>query len=258
MNISNTGRSDWAFFLKGRKGLALEGMSCVTARVHLRKPMPVKWGTGAKVSLPTILGGDFRKFAFKALPVCGCDGIWFSAHLMEQDDLFEPAWRVYCASFPDTERRLRAEHLDALKEPRYRFSAVMRDQSVIGVLGWWNLPGFCFVEHFAIAPEHRAEGLGQRAMRLLQEHASEPIVLDVEPYGWDALANRRITFYKRLGFGYSAQSVFLPAYDGKPIAPTNFMAWRMPLDEAACGRIFHAVTREIYKQNAFGLCQNAV
>jgi ribosomal protein S18 acetylase RimI-like enzyme len=122
----------------------------------------------------------------------------------------------------------------------------MHEDAVVGVLAWWKLPGFCFVEHFAISSAQRSGGYGRRAMELLQAHAACPIMVDVAPFGADHQAARRVAFYNRLGFKYCGASVTLPAYEGKAAAPSNLMAWQADLDSAGRTRVLEAIGREIY------------
>ena len=191
---------------------------------------------------------DFRRFAFKNLPVCGSDGLSLSAHLAKQDKVFAQAWAIYAEAFTGLERRTRREQTRVMRHPRYRFSAVMHEGSVVGVLAWWELPGFCFVEHFAVSAAQRSGGFGRRAMALLQEHVACPVIVDVEPFGTDQPAARRVAFYSRLGFSYGGLPVMLPAYEGKAVAPSNLMAWPSALDRAGRERVLEAIGREIYGQ----------
>jgi ribosomal protein S18 acetylase RimI-like enzyme len=194
--------------------------------------------------------GDFSRFAFQALPVCGNDGLWLTSHLAEQDEVFEQAWTIYAEAFSGHEGRARREQSRVTRHPHYRFSAIMHEDSVVGVLAWWELPGFCFVEHFAISSAQRSGGFGRRAMALLQAHVAGPILMDVDPFGTDYLAARRVAFYQRLGFHYCGTPVMLPAYEGKIAAPSNLMAWPLALDAAGRERALEAIEREIYGQRA--------
>lgn len=189
---------------------------------------------------------EFGAFAFKALPLGGPDGLWLSAHLDDKAPLFDRVWSIYQEAFVDFERRTLAEHRGAMARPGYRFSAVMREGEAVGLLGWWSLDGFLFVEHFAINPSLRSGGLGRRALAALQAHAPVPVVVDVEPFGSDPMAARRVAFYQRLGFHYCGVPVTLPPYLGKAAAPSNFMAWPYALDAAERERCLSAIRSGVY------------
>ncbi len=174
------------------------------------------------------------------------DGLWFSSHLDPNDEMFQRAWSIYTASFVDFERRSLFEHLHVTRHPRYRFSAIRRGDDVVGVLGMWSLPGFCFVEHVAIADAFRSAGLGHQTLRTVQQHVCGPVVLDVEPFGTDFYAARRVAFYRRLGFHYCGRSVTLPPYAGKVTEPSNLMTWPLALDEMSRAQVVETIEREVY------------
>ncbi len=163
-----------------------------------------------------------------------------------RDARFREAWRIYDASFAEFEKRTHVEQVRIHEHPRYRFSAILHDDQVVGVLACWALPGFWFVEHFAIAEAHRSAGFGGQAVRLLQAHVRGPVVLDVEPAGAKPESVRRIAFYERCGFHYGEQAVVLPAYAGRRAEPSHLMAWPSALDAAARDRALAAIEREVY------------
>lgn len=200
-------------------------------------------------ALPGMAGtGTFNRFAFKALPWTEQGGVGLSAHLSQPDETFKRAWSIYTEAFVDFERRSFLEQQTVMARPRYRFSAIRQGAGIVGMLGYWQLPGFCFIEHFAIASSCRSGGLGRRVIRMLQANSRQPIVLDVEPFGSDHSAARRVAFYTRLGFHYCARPVTLPPYAGKETEPSNLMAWPKPLDDA--GR---ALTRSVIEREVYGL-----
>jgi len=163
--------------------------------------------------------------------------------------MFKQAWAIYQEAFSGYEGRSRREQRRVMGHPLYRFSAVMQDDKVVGVLAWWELQGFCFVEHFAISSAHRSGGFGRRAMALLQAHADCPLVVDVAPFGADQPASRRVAFYRRLGFEYSGEPVELPAYEGRSVEPSNLMAWKLELSGGGRERVLAAISRDIYGQS---------
>lgn len=246
MNIVYSERSERVFSPTGSLGLSSDYAKSFAYLVQSESAFRAGFSIGPGPKSGSDGDAVFSRFAFKALPVCGKEGLWFSAHLFKQDEVFEQAWAIYTEAFTEVERRTREEQLRVMSHPCYRFSAVMHAGAVVGVLAWWRLPGFCFVEHFAIAKTHRSGGFGGRAMALLQSHVEGPVVVDVEPFGTDYAAARRVAFYNRLGFVYGDPSVMLPAYEGKADAPSNLMAWGMDLDRAGRSRVFETICREVY------------
>jgi ribosomal protein S18 acetylase RimI-like enzyme len=196
--------------------------------------------TGAVAAL------EFERFAFKALPVFERGGLWITPHLGASDRRFADAWRILATSFADYEQRSYADHLATLRHPRYRFSALVSGDDVVGVLGLWDLPGFRFIEHVAIADAHRSSGYGGRAVRLLQQRLSGVIALDVEPSCANAEATRRVAFYERHGFRYDARSVTLPPYEGKGTGPSHLMVWPRTPEPVAREAMLADIRAELY------------
>jgi ribosomal protein S18 acetylase RimI-like enzyme len=188
----------------------------------------------------------FGRFAFKALPVFERGGLWISAHLGAADRSFAEAWGIYASSFSDCEQRAYFEQVALLRHPRYRFSALGHGDGVVGVLGWWDLPGFRFIEHIAISPAHRSSGFGGRAVSLMQQHLGGVIALDVEPPAAGADAVRRVAFYERHGFRFDAEPVTLPAYAGKRTAPSHLMTWSRAPGAPERDELLAAIRSEIY------------
>ena len=231
-------RGSWSPFLKSTG-------TCVLGRTAKRADREGNKEGTSPVELESFL--SFESFAFKTLPLSGGqEGLWISAHLDSDSPLFQPTWEVYVSSFHDFERRDLEEQRKVMAHPRYRFSAVMCDARPVGLLSWWVLDGFVFVEHFAIAASARSGGLGARVLTLLQAHVKVPILVDVEPLGSDPHAERRVAFYQRQGFHYCEEAVTLPPYLGKGTAPSNLMAWGCTLDAALRARCVAEIETVIY------------
>ena len=82
--------------------------------------------------------------------------------------------------------------------PEYRFTLLEEDGRLLGILLYWEGPGFRYVEHFAIAPELRGGGAGSR---ILAEFTGQgvPVILEIDP-PVDGVSIRRKGFYLRCGF----------------------------------------------------------
>ena len=246
MNIASCERSERIFSSTGHCGLTSDNAKFFAYPVQSESTYRAGFGSGHRPE--KALGGsaDWRRSGFQSPPVCGADGLRFSAPLVKTDEVFEQVWAIYTDAFAAVERRSRREQTRVMQHPCYRFAAVMSEGLVVGMAAWWDLPGFCFVEHFAISSAHRSGGLGRRVIELLQAHVARPIVLDVAPFGADHQAARRVAFYQRLGFSYCGQSDLLPAYEGRKAAPSNLMAWGITLDRAGRERVLEIIGSEIY------------
>lgn len=248
MNMAQSERSDRVFSSTGQYDLTSDNAKFFAYPVQSESTYRTGFGNGHRPARAVDGVAGFVRFASKALPICGAEGLSLSAHLAGQGEVFEQAWAIYAEAFAGSEGRTLREQRRVVRNPLYRFSAVMHEHTVVGVLAWWELPGFCFVEHFAVSSAQRSGGFGRRAMELLQAHVACPIVVDVAPFGTDHPAARRVAFYSRLGFTYSGQPVLLPAYEGKAVEPSNLMAWPAALNRAGRERVLESVGCEIYGQ----------
>lgn len=135
-----------------------------------------------------------------------CTSVSLSAMLSLQPPTSPLHWSalrdIYMEAFPPEERRtfedIRSKHAD----PSHPLSVlcIFRDGTVVGMLSWWQLPGFAYIEHFAVSSSLRGGGTGSRALSAFIAAVSIPVVLEVERPGANAMADRRIGFYRRNGF----------------------------------------------------------
>ena len=159
---------------------------------------------------------------------------------------FRRLWMIYNTSFPEDERRSLLEHELLLDDPRFHFAAICDEGEAVGLVSYWELHDLLFIEHLAIAPEHRSAGYGGRALEHLQYYADRMIVLDVEPEEESPAAARRVRFYERHGFRYCRRSVELPTYwFAKPLV-SHLMVWSPNNAKLTQKQIMSVIRRGIY------------
>lgn len=127
-------------------------------------------------------------------------------------------WRCYEESFPIEERRRLQEHEHCIADEAFT-ACVLRDaRGLVGILSYWIWEGCVYLEHLAIAPERRGQGLGHEVVKCLQQRAPHPIVLEIEPLV-DDLTRARARFYESLGFKQSDFPHTQPPYrlGGDPV-----------------------------------------
>lgn len=116
-------------------------------------------------------------------------------------------------SFPADEYRELPElrkYTDTI--PHFYNNIILEDHKPIGLITYWNLDDFYYIEHFAIDPEQRNGGYGKKVLEHLKEVVNHhPIVLEVE-LPEEELAQRRINFYKRHGYSLWEKEYFQPPY----------------------------------------------
>lgn len=138
-------------------------------------------------------------------------------------------WQLYEGAFPACERRGAAQHAAALADPAFHCLHLADARAgFCGLLSYWCLGALCYVEHLAIVPERRGQGLGRQALALL----SRPLILEIEPVV-DAATARRLAFYESCGLARLPQHHVQLAYQaGQPDVPLWLLS-RPALDAAA-------------------------
>ena len=162
------------------------------------------------------------------------------AILLEKQD-FSDIYDLLEASFPHSEFREREAQAALFDKAPYRVYGLREGEKLLALCALWELPGWRYLEHLAVAPEARNGGLGGRFLDGLT--ADRPCVLEVELPETD-LARRRIGFYRRHGFAWNDYAYMQPALRSteSPI-PLRLMTRNAPLPEAE----FHRLKEEIYR-----------
>lgn len=110
--------------------------------------------------------------------------------------------RIYKGAFPPEEQRPWNDivrMVDTAGSP-FTLTVISLDDAPVGLLTSWSFDEFTYIEHFAIDPAMRGRNIGSRALRLFCRRSSKPVVLEVEPASLGHTAQRRISFYERMGF----------------------------------------------------------
>lgn len=124
-------------------------------------------------------------------------------------------WQLYKDAFPVCERRGAVQHAAALLDTAFHCLHLRDEDGFVGLLSYWQWEGLCYVEHLAIAPARRGQGLGHRVLELVPA----PAILEIEPVV-DSTTARRLAFYESCGFLRLPQPHVQLAYQtGQPEVP---------------------------------------
>ncbi len=128
-----------------------------------------------------------------------------------EEGMAAEAWRICQAAFPPEERRTWQQHCAVWQREEFRFEVWVTAGRVVGVMCWWQLEGFRFLEHFAVDESCRGTGLGTRMLQAFLADGQMPVWLEVE-LPQTAQQRARIGFYERMGFNISNASYAQPPY----------------------------------------------
>lgn len=138
---------------------------------------------------------------------------------------FEEAFALYKTSFPEREQRVLDKQAAVMSNPLYHCDVIAEEGVFIGMLFWWELTGYAYIEHFAIDPSIRGKAFGSRSLTAFCE-AHPSVVLEIDP-PVDDISVRRERFYQRLGFQTNGYGHLHPAYR-KPFPPHGLVVMSYP------------------------------
>ena len=162
-------------------------------------------------------------------------------------EYFSRLFEIIEYSFPETEHRSEDEHFDEFKRHTFRSMVLDDDGAIMGFMNYWELDGFVYLEHFAVARELRKNGLGTYLMEELKK-ISGTIILEAEPPEQSGTAARRVGFYERLGFYLNRYKYFQPPYSsGEQPLPLSIMSYPDSLSRAEFVRIRNELYRGAYE-----------
>lgn len=136
----------------------------------------------------------------------------------EDTEFFE---RIFFEAFPQIERRPLDVLFDLYKNnPHFEVELAKEKDKNIGLFCYWDLDEFIFGEYLAIDSTLRNGGYGKLILEEFLSKISKPLVAEVELPETE-MAQRRIGFYKRLGFNVWEGIDYLqpPYYKGAPYLP---------------------------------------
>ena len=118
----------------------------------------------------------------------------------------------------------------------------------IGMISYWTMGDFYYIEHFAIDPGLRNGGYGKRVLEMIKKQLKGPIVLEVEEPE-DEMSTRRIHFYERLGFTLHRKPYMQPPYrKGDSGLPMFLMTYGDIDMESNFEKVKKTLYKEVYGQ----------
>ncbi len=128
-------------------------------------------------------------------------------HTYEEN--FNKAWSLYEKSFPIYEKRTLETHEKALDNENFYCTYIMDNNIFIGILFYWKLDKYIYLEHFAIDESLRGKGYGSKVLKEFSSKNTN-IILEIDP-PIDDISIKRYNFYKSLGFKlYDFDHIQLP------------------------------------------------
>ncbi|PXV84889.1 ribosomal protein S18 acetylase RimI-like enzyme [Lachnotalea glycerini] len=115
---------------------------------------------------------------------------------------FSSVYKLMQASFPPAELRSFQDAITLFSNPSYRILIAEKNKIIEAFIAEWCFEKFHYIEHFAVHPKTRGNGLGSKIMREYQKQLNCPVIIEVEAFATKE-SKRRISFYERLDFKLS-------------------------------------------------------
>lgn len=161
---------------------------------------------------------------------------------------FDEIYTLMETSFPPDERRPYAEQKALLDLSCYHILARLAPSHthIQGFFAVWDTPALCFIEHFAVNPLDRNQGLGAAMLQELMTQQSKRICLEVE-LPKTQLAIRRIHFYERNGLYLNSYDYTQPALSaGQQAIPLYLMTSGHTLEPSEFTSIQKEIMQHVY------------
>lgn len=162
-------------------------------------------------------------------------------------DTLDDVCNLYQTAFPEDERRPLKQWLHLVdNEPTFQVLTAIKEKVFVGFITYWTFPDFTYVEHFAVDPNKRGNGIGGTVLEFFLRQHAEPIVLEVE-IPETVQAQKRVRFYEKHHFVRWLDSYRQPPYrKGGPWLPMNIMSYGGPVGEKAL--TFEKVREILYER----------
>lgn len=145
---------------------------------------------------------------------------------------FCDAWNLYKEAFPIAERRPLRCHAAAMQQASaFHCYSFYSEHTFVGLLFYWKLSTCIYVEHLAVAPFMRGQGIGREILQHVHGRGV-PVFLEIEPVK-DCATERRLRFYTALGYQTSEHVHYqLPFHHHDEPLRLQLLSYPEPADAA--------------------------
>ena len=164
---------------------------------------------------------------------------------------FDEVFRLMEISFPEDEYRTYDEQKSLLDNSVYEVYILpdLDDKAIKAFIAVWKFDSFAFIEHFAVNPTYRNNGIGSDFLREIVRMLRKMVCLEVEPPNSD-MASRRIGFYKRNNFFLNKYPYTQPPISaGRNPVPLLIMTYGRYINKMEFSRIKEELFTQVYKQH---------
>lgn len=171
--------------------------------------------------------------------------------------LWDQAWNLYETSFPAHERRRKEDHLRAMQEESefHCIIAVRRGENgtaptLLALLYYWEHGSMIYIEHLAVDPALRGQNIGSALLgQFLANHVDSTSLLEIEP-PTDETTQRRLRFYRHLGFVVNDYEYLHPSYGTGPTHPLTILSYPHAVTQGEFDRFLNYMQTKVLTYTA--------
>ncbi|KLI55132.1 MULTISPECIES: GNAT family N-acetyltransferase [Brachyspira] len=167
---------------------------------------------------------------------------------LENRDFYK---QLYDDAFPPEERWNFDMTLENKDNHNYKFYAILDDDVPIGLTMLWDLDDFNYGEYLAIDKNLRGKKYGSEVLtKILEILSNKLIVIEVEPYDLNEIAQKRIEWYKRFGLILADHEYDMPCINENQEISTikmKIMTSRKIQDKEEHDNITKIIYNKVYK-----------
>ncbi|MBN9297989.1 MAG: GNAT family N-acetyltransferase [Filimonas sp.] len=155
---------------------------------------------------------------------------------------------LYEEAFPPHERRTTQQLLALIGHADMQLELVEDEGQPVGFVIWWIIDVYHYIEHIAIHKSARGKQYGSKIILQLLKLSGNKLVLEVEP-AESIDAQRRISFYERLGFTIIPFAYMQPPYR-KDEHANALLLMSIPAinEESLFNKLVYVISETVYKQ----------
>ena len=161
---------------------------------------------------------------------------------------FDEIYNILEQSFEPYLHRGYEKQKKLLNNENYNIITEEKDGKILGFLSYWKIENnVFFVEHFAVNPEMRGNGIGKKIFRNFLKLDGEKI-LEVEPPHTD-IDKKRIKLYEDFGLIFHKNEYYQPPYNkGDKKTKLHIMCTSL-LKEKEFNDIIYKIHKLVYNVN---------
>ncbi len=160
------------------------------------------------------------------------------------------AQKLFEEAFPEQER----PPFSSLRQRdagKFHFLVAENGDQPVGILSYWNFQDLIYIEHFAIAPELRNQGIGKATFLYFLSQQTNQVVLEVEtPHSEES--EHRIEFYASMGLFRNPQPYTQPPYRQGGQEVDMIIMSKYELDDDEFSEIRNILYSEVYHSGSVG------